>query len=134
MSDTEWVHKWIDKAERDLLVAKHVFHELHPKQLDISCYHCQQAAEKALKAYLIYKDYEFPFTHDCGILCVLCAKFDDRFDKYATDCSELTLYATRTRYPEDEELSDAETESALRKAEQILTFVGGLINPPEEDS
>ena len=31
--------------------------------LDVCCFHAQQGAEKFLKAYLIHREVEFPFTH-----------------------------------------------------------------------
>ncbi|MBN2050303.1 MAG: HEPN domain-containing protein [Spirochaetales bacterium] len=35
-----------------------------PGPLEIICFHCQQAAEKALKAYLAYNEIRPPKTHD----------------------------------------------------------------------
>jgi len=42
----------MQKAEHDLLAAAHVL-ELDEPLTDIAVYHCQQAAEKALKAFLV---------------------------------------------------------------------------------
>ena len=47
------VQRWLDFAENDLAVAKHLLETFHPKPLEIICYHCQQAAEKAIKAVYI---------------------------------------------------------------------------------
>ena len=44
------IQRWLDFAENDLAVAKHLLETFHPKPLEIICYHCQQAAEKAIKA------------------------------------------------------------------------------------
>ena len=46
------VQRWLDFAENDLAVAKHLLETFHPKPLEIICYHCQQAAEKAIKSRL----------------------------------------------------------------------------------
>ncbi|MCG2760389.1 MAG: HEPN domain-containing protein [Candidatus Delongbacteria bacterium] len=35
-----------------------------PEYLDTVTFHCQQAVEKYLKAYLIYLVIDFKFTHD----------------------------------------------------------------------
>lgn len=43
--------EWIAKAERDLEAAKRMIVCVDPL-LDTGSYHCQQAAEKALKGYL----------------------------------------------------------------------------------
>jgi len=45
------VDEWLKFAENDL-TAVHILSAHHPMQLEIICYHSQQAAEKALKAYL----------------------------------------------------------------------------------
>ena len=49
MDKTELINEWITKAENDLL---NVENNLNSKSipLDTVCYHCQQAAEKYLKA------------------------------------------------------------------------------------
>jgi HEPN domain-containing protein len=45
------VAEWLRYANNDIIVAKHCFEDLHPKQTEIASYHCQQCAEKALKAF-----------------------------------------------------------------------------------
>ena len=40
----------------------------HPPIFDVAVYHCQQAAEKALKAYLVFYDQRVAKTHDVGLL------------------------------------------------------------------
>ena len=47
------VKQWIDYAAQDLGVARHLFENYHPKPLEIVCYHCQQSAEKAIKAVIV---------------------------------------------------------------------------------
>ena len=128
MKDREWVAKWLSKAQGDLLVAQHVFYEFNPKQLDISCYHCQQSAEKALEAYLTFQEYNFPYTHDLRQLCQLCMNFDNSFSGLLDDCFDLMPYAAQTRYPAMHDIEEAETESALNKAERILKAVASLIS------
>lgn len=44
---------WLDMADMDLGVAKHLMENYYPKPLEIICYRCQQAAEKAIKAVVI---------------------------------------------------------------------------------
>ncbi|MDR1931643.1 MAG: HEPN domain-containing protein [Spirochaetales bacterium] len=47
------VREWFRYAHSDLRTAKHMFNDVDPKETEISCFHCQQCAEKALKAYLV---------------------------------------------------------------------------------
>ena len=46
-------------AEADLGVAEHLNKTYHPKPLEIICFHCQQAAEKAVKSITIQMANEF---------------------------------------------------------------------------
>lgn len=50
------IKEWYDMAAMDLGVAKHLDTTYHPKPLEIICYHCQQSAEKVIKAlsFFIY--------------------------------------------------------------------------------
>ena len=41
--------EWLAYAEADLGVADHLFQTYQPKPFQIICFHCQQAAEKAVK-------------------------------------------------------------------------------------
>jgi len=127
MSNVAWVLKWLKRAENDLLTGRRLLTDFHPKQLEISCYQCQQAAEKALKAYLVMQERAFPYVHDCRKLCLLCAEYDDAFNEYTGDCADLTPYATRARYPQDDEMDEPEVQAALRKAERIVNFCASLI-------
>lgn len=47
-------------------------------------FHCQQAAEKALKAVLAVEGLDFPYTHDLGLLMQLC---EDAGAALAASCS-----------------------------------------------
>jgi len=49
----EYVREWFDYADTDLASAEYLC-GMHPKPLEIICYHCQQSAEKNLKGYLIF--------------------------------------------------------------------------------
>ena len=46
--------KWIQKAESDLRIVEKDLVTAAPVT-DVLCFHCQQAAEKYLKAFLAYK-------------------------------------------------------------------------------
>ena len=132
MNGKTQVSQWLDFAKDDLLAAHRLFEDYSPKQIFISCYHCQQAGEKALKAYLILKNVEFPFTHDLVKLCNLCMDMDMAFDDLLDACSDLTPYATQARYPNTSEITELITAAALRKAERILSFVADLVPAADE--
>lgn len=127
MSEMDLVLKWFKKSEDDLIVAKHSFEDIYPKQIEISCYHTQQAVEKTLKGYLLYNDVEPPKTHNLVVLCQMCMELDPAFNVIMDDCAVLTLYGSITRYPSEIELDEDEAISAIRKAEIICEFSVGLI-------
>jgi HEPN domain-containing protein len=55
--------KWFQKAISDYRGAL-TLSSITAPQLDLAVYHCQQAAEKALKAILFWNDIPFRKTHD----------------------------------------------------------------------
>lgn len=71
------INNWIDKAEKDLLTAEHEM-TFADRVTESICFHCQQAAEKFLKAYLIHLDIPFPKTHEIGELITRCEKEDSQ--------------------------------------------------------
>jgi|SRR5450756_1552873 HEPN domain-containing protein len=61
------VFQWLVKAEHDIGSACRLISGDIP-YLDTAVYHCQQAAEKSLKAYLTLKDTPFQKIHDLSFL------------------------------------------------------------------
>ena len=53
MGNNDLFHEWMKYAVADFTAATHLTSH-HPVQLEIVCYHSQQAGEKALKAILAY--------------------------------------------------------------------------------
>ena len=49
---TGWSSEWLDFAYMDLSAAEHLL-TMRPLPVEIICYHCEQAAEKFLKATLV---------------------------------------------------------------------------------
>ena len=65
--ELEIARQWLAKAMNDLLNADN---NLKSEQIpfDTVCFHCQQAAEKFLKAYLVGNGKEYPITHDLFVI------------------------------------------------------------------
>jgi len=114
--------EWIHFAEGDLEVAKHIT-TMHKPKYEISCYHCQQCAEKALKAFLIFHFVQPKFIHDLVVLCSDCQEIDNSFANLDESCYVLNQYITNTRYPSSTELNEGDMEQAIDFAEKVLTFV-----------
>lgn len=124
------VKSWLAKSQRDLKAARRLMAGDEPLS-DTAVYHCQQAAEKAIKAYLIYRGIPFEKTHNLVALLSLCLPGEPEWAVWKTMAEVLTPYATEFRYPGDVvEPSWEEAEEALSLAEAFVRFV--LRRMPEE--
>lgn len=94
------VLQWIHIAERDLIAAEQGL-KTDTIITEIVCFHCQQAAEKYLKAFLVKFQIEFQKTHSIMTLINLCSKVDRSFKDKLSDADILTDYAVEIRYPDE---------------------------------
>jgi len=123
----ELVRNWLIKSSRDLLCARELADASKPL-LDSAVYHCQQAAEKAVKGFLIYHDIRFDKTHDVGLLAGQAAVVEPGFNNYLTGARLLTPYAIEFRYPGDYiEPEFTDFQEAFDATALILTFVSSLL-------
>ena len=123
MADMEFVLPWTQRAESDISSALHLAETMRPAPSEIICFHCQQAAEKYLKAFLVYNDTEPPKTHDLIELVKLCCGFDPGFSVLSAKCEYLLPFAVHARYPGASDPGDEDTKIALAYAEDITAFV-----------
>lgn len=121
----ETAKQWIIKGDHDLGTAKVTY--LHiPEYLDTVTFHCQQAVEKYLKSYLIFKSMAFRFSHDLIYLLELIVPEDPEFETYFEIVSELQSYAVEVRYPNKTIfLSKDKVENAMKIAKEIRTMITG---------
>lgn len=124
MSDTkkELTRSWLIKANRDILSASELAGGATPL-LDTAAYHCQQAAEKAVKGYLLYHDVRFEKSHDIELLVTQAMDVDPAW----VDCLEaarlLTPLAVEYRYPGDfVEPEPEEFQAAFEAAQSLYAF------------
>ena len=123
MVDAEFVLPWVQKAQNDIATAKHLAETMRPMPSEIICFHCQQAAEKYLKAFLVHNDNEPPKTHDLIELVKLCGGFDTDFSILTTKCEYLLPFAVHARYPGASDPDDEDARRALAFAQDVITFV-----------
>jgi len=117
------VCKWIKKAKNDLLSAERELSFEDPIT-DVVCFHCQQSAEKYLKAFLVHHQVYFPRTHRILELLELCATIDLSFREELEDADILTDYAVELRYPDIWlETGIEESKEALEIAKKVKEFV-----------
>jgi HEPN domain-containing protein len=113
------VARWVEKAEHDFLAAEHAM-ELAEKGLtDIVCFHCQQCAEKYLKALLVFRGAAFPKTHDLRLLWDLIPA-ETPLKIQREQIIPLNRYVIEGRYPGDwEPITPAEAKQALAMAQAV---------------
>jgi HEPN domain-containing protein len=128
-STLELVRGWLTRASHDLRSAR-ALAALSEPLLDTAIYHCQQTAEKSVKAWLQSKDDPFPKTHDLEVLVEQAAGINPDFGRFAKAASVLTPYASAFRYPggSDEPMPTREEfDEALQHAQVIHDFVLNLL-------
>jgi HEPN domain-containing protein len=127
MSAPELVREWFRYAQNDLISARHLYEDLYPKQIEVSCYLSQQCAEKALKGYLFFNGTEPPRTHNLIELCELCMHYNSTFADIATLCAGLTLYGVVVRYPNELNVEETVAQLNINRAQQIYDFCASLM-------
>lgn len=128
----ELARDWLTRASHDLQAARILAATAEPL-LDTAIYHCQQAAEKAVKGWLQSQDDPFPKTHDIEDLAARAAKLNGGFNQFAKAAAILTPYVSAFRYPggSDEPVPTREEfDEALKHPQDIYDFVLNLL--PEE--
>ena len=96
----ELVRQWIEKAELDYHAATHLL-EASDRLGQIVVFHCQQAAEKYLKALLVRHQVQFPKTHNIRELLDLTSTVAPEVARSLAGCVVLTPYGVDIRYPGD---------------------------------
>ena len=91
---------------------------------DSICFHCQQAVEKYLKAYLVYLNIVFKKTHSLSYLLDLINEADKVSDKMYSRAEILEGYAVEMRYPDDwYEPTEKEAREAHSIALKIREYI-----------
>lgn len=90
-------NQWLDFALDDLEGAEILLRE---KKFNMVCFHAQQAAEKALKGYLIQNKIPSPRTHNLVELINLCSKIDNSISAHKGKMAVLNQFYAPTRYPD----------------------------------
>lgn len=114
--------EWFEMANDDLGAAQDLL-SLGRRARGV-VFDSQQAAEKALKGYLIFKKQEIKRTHDLIQLLEMCMGLDGEFRSLFDAADNLNPYSTKFRYPNDYlVLEQADAAFAVKQAQIILKFV-----------
>lgn len=90
---------WIAKAENDYLAAVDLARRRKLPLHDMVCFHCQQAAEKYLKASLEEAAIHFPKTHDLETLLTLLITRQPFLATLIPTTQRLKPFGVLIRYP-----------------------------------
>ena len=89
-------------------------------------FHCQQAIEKALKGYLLYRTGKHFDGHNLTYLCRQAIRLDpDGFSEYLDESAALNDLYIETRYPTDLpfEINEVEIRRYLDMAERMFAAI-----------
>ena len=117
------IKAWLTKAKSDLDSAR-ILIEHKSANYDTACFHCQQAAEKALKAFLVSRNVAFERVHVMTYLVDLCVAQNQAFNDLREKAELLSPYAVEIRYPGDAlEVPREDAEEAYTAAVTLWEFV-----------
>jgi HEPN domain-containing protein len=118
--------EWLNRAQSNLMLAKA---EIPGVYLEDLCFDAQQAAEKALKAFLIHLRLEFPYVHDLAELITLLERSGVAVPGEVREASRLTRFAVGLRYPGvAEPVTKEEYKDVVAIAEATVGWVADLLS------
>jgi len=117
------VKGWLKRAVADLRAAQ-VAHDAVPPLLGTAVFHCQQGAEKSLKAFLVLHGRTFRKTHSIEEIGEAAIRIEADLREVVDRAVPLTEYAWKFRYPgEEDEPAAEEVDEAIQAARDVLNAV-----------
>lgn len=129
MKITRSVELWFSKAADDILWAKSSYRD---GVYYGACFICQQAAEKAIKAFLLANGKIIRKIHDLSALTEECFLIDASFEEIRETVLPLVDYYLETRYPDMGDFigyTQEKAEDAIKRAEKVMAFAGEKLFP-----
>jgi len=130
-------HRWLAQAGYDADAAALNAREGYAA---LACFLAQQAAEKALKAYLYAQGERAVIGHATYLLLRQCQHYDASFDALRDLCRRLDQYYIPTRYPNGlpggiphEVYTRDQAQEAIASAQRVLNQVEQLLPPQEAE-
>jgi len=108
-----YILQWIEKGDHDLGTAR-IIREHLPEYYDTIAFHCQQAAEKYLKGWMVFHDMAVPRIHDLTVLLQYISTMTEIEEELFQKAYMLNAFSVDVRYPETViTLSESDIREAL---------------------
>ena len=133
MKNENFVKEWLEYAKRDYESALHLFDNMVPAPLEIICFHCQQSAEKNLKALLVAQGLKFDKTHDLSYLLNLSLRRFSAPAAVSSACLFLSQFGVTARYPGGSQVTEAETKKAVKSMNTITNWTLSVFKKLERE-
>lgn len=125
--------EWAQKGQSDLRNAKVLLKE--GGTIDAVCFHCQQAVEKYLKAFLAFQQLPIRKIHSLVTLAKQGAQKEPALLDFMDDYKTLEAYYIESRYPPDIHVyTKNEGKEAYNLAKEIEVFIKGLLSQSQINS
>jgi HEPN domain-containing protein len=111
--------EWVRKAEDDWEVALKTYRARKFPVYDAACYHCQQCAEKYLKAKLVEARIAFTKTHDLPSLLKLILPIEPSWLALQLQLDALNKFAVVYRYPGND-ATKADAKQAIEDCREVV--------------
>ncbi len=122
--------RWLLQAERDLDDARYNF---LGKRFNLACFLSQQAAEKAVKAFIYAEGEEIVLGHSVAHLLKHALRYDPGLEEIL-GAGGLDKYYIPTRYPNGlpgglpfEAFDEEDASKAIGMAEKVVVYMGSAI-------
>ena len=119
--------RWLRQAQQDLDDAEFT---REGARFNLACFLGQQAAEKAIKAFLYFRGAEDVWGHSLIDLCEDAKIFEMFFDTIKSEARQLDKYYSITRYPEflpggipSEAFDRVDADRAIELSQIVVDFV-----------
>ena len=109
----------MNRARSNLALAKNRVAEAYLEDL---CFEAQQATEKAVKALMIKRGIDFPYVHDLARLISLLKDAGEAIPDAVGQARKLTRFATVTRYPMNQAVTEQHYLEALAITEAVIRW------------
>ena len=121
--------EWVKKAEEDYLAALDLARRHKVPLHNSVCFHCEQCAEKYLKARMEEAGLHIPKTHDLEVLLNALLPAEPLWASLRPALQDLTDFAVDFRYPGNQ-ATKQDAQTALRDCKAVRTEARGALGLP----